>query len=766
MTTYEDFLRSKVELDSYGGFDADISHEWLKPFQREIVRIALSNGRFGIFADTGLGKTRMQIAIADACVKQTGKPALIVCPLAVASQTILEAFSVCGIDIQRHGSGGMIEIINYDRISEVDPARFGTVLLDESSILKNFSGATKKLLCEMFAETQYRFCFTATPSPNDHMELGNHSQFLGVMDSTEMIMRFFSNDQSKAGAYYIKPHAEDRFWAWVASWSIVARKPSDVGDFSDDGYILPPLHVHRHIVQVEPEQTDALISDVKLSATTLHKEMRRTVVDRAAALAEVVNDNLTDPWIIWCETNYEVEEVLRVIADAVNVEGSMKDSEKERLLLGFARGEFRILLTKPSIAGMGLNYQHCAHMAFVGGSYSYERMYQSIRRCWRFGQSRPVHVWAISADTEWSILETVEAKQKHHEEMVTQMVESVRKGAESKLVLRFDESSESCEGENWKLMLGDCQARVKEIKADSVGLTVFSPPFSNLYTYSDAVQDMGNCADDDEFFAQFGFFVPEMLRITQPGRLVVIHCKDLPKYLNKHGAVGLRDFPGAIVKSMEAGGFTFHSRVTVWKCPVTERERTNNNGLLHKTVRRDRTQLRMGMADFVLAFRKPPTEGNTADSPVGTDDGFVEYVGDPSEDPRLSNAHPSRFARNLSNRPSIDIWRRYAEPVWWDIDQMDVLNIKQARDPKDEKHICPLQLGLIRRVVDLWSNPGDLVFSPFTGLGSEGYVALQEGRRFVGTELKDSYYRVAAQNLATAQERKQLDLFSLEGVGA
>jgi len=309
---------------------------------------------------------------------------------------------------------------------------------------------------------------------------------------------------------------------------------------------------------------------------------------------------------------------------------------------------------------------------------------------------------------------------------------------------------------------GDCCEVARGLPDASIDLTVFSPPFSSLYIYSEHPADMGNCDSDEEFFEHYSFLAPELLRVTTPGRICAVHCKDLPLYRSSDGAAGLRDFPGHLIAAMEQAGWTFHSRVTIWKCPVTERERTNNNGLLHKTVMRDSSQIRMGMADYVICFRKPPSDPtiNLSDKPIARPAGFTEWVGEKGTDPRVSDQHPSKYARSGRNgNPSVEMWRRYAEPVWWDIDQTDVLNFQIARTDKDEKHICPLQLGLIRRCIALWSAPGDIVFSPFAGIGSEGYVALQEDRRFVGVELKPEYYSIAVANLALARA-KQASLFA------
>ena len=421
--------------------------------------------------------------------------------------------------------------------------------------------------------------------------------------------------------------------------------------------------------------------------------MRQTARDRARAVSDIVSQKPDEQWLLWCNTDYEAAALREVLPDAVEASGSMTTTtqreRREKLLMGFADGSVRQLITKPRIAGMGLNYQSCANMAFVGMSHSFDAMYQAMRRCWRFGQTREVHAHIICADAEWSILESVERKQEDHERMVSNMVEAVRKhglGACGSPRMKLDYEALSDGTGQWQYMLGDSVDRLREIESESVGFTIFSPPFSNLYTYSDSLRDMGNCEDHEAFFRQYQFMVPELLRVTMPGRLCAVHCKDLPTYRGRDGASGLYDFPGDLVRAMEAGGWDFHSRVTIWKCPVTERERTNNNGLLHKTVKRDSSQIRQGLADYVLVFRKTPTESNLSSEPIERPGGFGAYVGD--SDPNESSFHPSPYARTGGTAdPALAIWRRYAEPVWWDIDQTDVLNVKEARDGKDEKQI-------------------------------------------------------------------------------
>lgn len=327
----------------------------------------------------------------------------------------------------------------------------------------------------------------------------------------------------------------------------------------------------------------------------------------------------------------------------------------------------------------------------------------------------------------------------------------------------MSEALNQASGDNWTMYNGDSCVVLKEIPDNSIDFGIHSPPFANLYIYSESERDLGNCKDYDEFFHHYQFIIKELYRTTVPGRLCAVHCKDLPRYANRDGTTGLDDFPGAIIRAFSDAGWSYHSRVTIWKCPVTERERTNNNGLLHKTACRDRSQLRQGMADYLLLFRKPPVGTLMSDKPVTREDGmgFSEYVGgslghDPTVD---KSGHPSPFARQKNSQgdagKSIDIWQWYADPVWFDIDQMDVLNdYKAATSEEDERHICPLQLGLIERAVEIWTNPGDVVLSPFAGIGSEGVGSLRRGRKFVGIELKPEYWERACRECAKADAPK------------
>lgn len=751
MDDYSEFLKSKVIFSRSVGFDCEDINDGSFHFQRAIIRWALKRGRCAVFADCGLGKTLIQLEWANRIHLETGGNVLIFAPLAVSSQTIREGGKF-GIDVEYSADGSPskcgITITNYERVEKFNTSDYVGVVLDESSILKSFSGVYKRILVEMFSRTRFRLCCTATPAPNDHMELGNHAEFLGIMPSNEMLARWFINDTMNFGSYRIKNHAIKDFWDWVSSWAVCVRYPSDIG-YSDDGFVLPKLN--NHIVEIDAgdEPTEGMLfRQPDMSATGMHKELKLTCASRASKVAEIIGDS-TDPWVIWCNTNYEADELRKAIPDAVEVRGADKTERKEDVLLGFSEGRFKRLITKPDIAGFGMNWQHCNNQIFIGLSYSYEKYYQAIRRCWRFGQKNPVNVYVVMSDTERPLYDTVMEKQAAHTEMQEAMYSSMSSVHQLREELELTDKpvrvTES--GSSWDLILGDSCEAIKDVEDSSVGMSIFSPPFSSLYIYSDSIRDMGNCTDDDEFFRHLRFLIPEIKRITQPGRLCAVHCKQLVYYKNTAGTAGLRDFRGEITRAFVDAGWDYHSEVCIWKDPVTEMQRTKSHGLLHKQLCKDSTFSRQGLPDYLLLFRKWAAEGDEVDPVKGQSElvRFDHYIGN-------GGPNGAKTKRDFS----IQVWQRYASPVWFDIRQTNVLNVRQAKGDGDEKHICPLQLDVISRAVHLWTNEGDLVFSPFAGIGSEGYEAIRLGRRFLGIELKPEYFEQAKKNLDRA-ERLRLD---------
>ena len=417
---YQDFLASKKIDATYNPIEHGEIHDSLFPFQKEVVKKLLKIGRAAAFLDTGLGKTIIQCEWA----RHVPGPVLILAPLAVAQQTIEEARKLLGLKINYSKDGvrnGKITITNYERLSLFDLSEFTGVVLDESSILKGFMSKTKQALCEGFANTPYKLACTATPAPNDHMELGNHSEFLGVMPGTEMLTRWFINDPAHVGAYRLKGHAVGPFWEWVASWAACVSMPSDLG-YSDDGYALPPLTINTHTV-TSPllEGGDGeLFSIATVSATDIHATKRLTLDERCERVSELVNSS-KDPWIVWCESNLESELLAKLIPDGVEVKGSDTIENKEDRMMAFAHGKARVLISKPSICGYGMNFQHCNNMAFASISYSYESFYQAVRRSWRFGQNKPVNVHVFISDAELPVWRTIERKSLDHDSMKSGM---------------------------------------------------------------------------------------------------------------------------------------------------------------------------------------------------------------------------------------------------------------------------------------------------------------------------------------------------------
>lgn len=730
---YDEFIAGKTRRAMSHGFEPLPITAPLFDWQAHVVRWAVKQGRGALFEDCGLGKTIQQLEWAHQVRQHSGGPVLILTPLAVAHQTAHESERF-GITAQVVESGDQISgegiwITNYEKLSHFDGVEFAGVVLDESSILKNFTGKTRIMLTERFAQTPYRLCCTATPSPNDYTEFGQHADFLGVCTPQQMLATFFINDTFNTGDWRLKRHAENQFWQWVASWAACVGKPSDIG-FSDDGYILPELKMQSVLVDVDATAgagEGELFRTPELSATNLHNELKRTAPDRAQAVADMVNAS-NETWIVWCNTNYEADELINRIPEAVEVRGSELAKAKEKKLDDFTEGRSRVMITKPGIAGYGLNWQHCHNVAFVGLSYSFEDFYQALRRSYRFGQKSAVNAYVVHATTEGAIVRTVKTKIEAHQRMMEQMkiaAESFKQSTIKKLTMKTEIEKET--GTGWTVYHGDCVRVAKSLPDASIDFSVFSPPFADLFTYSDDLQDMGNCSDLDEFTKHFEILIKEMRRIMVPGREVAVHCVDLLATKWKHGYIGFQDFSGEIIRAFWRAGFVFHSRITIWKSPVTEMQRTKAHGLLYKTLCSDSAGSRVGAPDYLLVFRAP---------------------GD----------NPKPITKRKEDGYSVDWWQEVASPVWMTVDQGNVLNRDGARDHADEKHICPLQLDVIERAVQLWSNPGDLVYSPFTGIGSEGYQALKMDRRFVGSELKESYFRQACQNLENAKSQLELAL--------
>jgi DNA modification methylase/superfamily II DNA or RNA helicase len=730
---YAAFLESKGHRVDPKGFEPLPVHPALYPFQSDIVRWAVKLGRAAIFADCGLGKSFMQLEWArqisrmaqgiSGTTRRWRGQVLIVAPLAVGQQTIEEAKKL-GLDVSRD-PGALLQITNYEQLHKLDPADYAGIVLDESSILKSLDGATRTDLLKHWTSIPYRLACTATPAPNDVSELANHAEFLGAMSRVEMLATFFVHD-SDDGEWRLKGHAAGDMWRWMARWSVFVRRPSDLG-YPDEGWALPPLTIRDEVVA-------AGVEGLELGGITRRGAVRKaTMGPRIARTLELIRAN-PGQWLVWCGLNDEQDTLEEALgAECVSVQGSTSEEDRITREAAWRAGQVRVLITKPKVFGFGLNWQHCSQMAFLGLGDSYEAYYQAVRRCWRFGQANPVDVRIVISDVEGAIADNVKRK----EEEAKKMAESIVAAMGDEQAGRVRETREDvyqpkeADGENWALLLGDSVERIKEIPDAAVGFSVYSPPFASLYTYSSSRRDLGNSKTHEEFFKHYSYLIPELLRVTMPGRRTAVHCQQLSKTKNTHGYIGWWDFRGDLIRAYEKAGWIYDGEICIDKNPQAQAIRTKSKQLMFVQKEKDSSWLRPAMADYILLFRHPVENPET---PVKTD---------------------------VSNEE----WILFAHPIWYGIRESDVLkSYREGRADEDEKHICPLQLETIERCIRLWSNPGDVILSPFAGIGSEGYVARRFGRRFIGIELKESYWQQAVANLQRADAEGPMERTEAVGV--
>jgi len=721
---YTNFLETKRKTFIESGFNIseDKLNPLLKDFQKFGVKTALFKGKFALFFDCGLGKTFCQLEWSKQVSIKTKKKVLILAPLAIIEQTKKEAkkFNI----ENKH-----FDIINYEQLKNIDVSIYSGVVLDESSILKGRDGKTSSLILELFKSTPYKLCCTATPSPNDHMELGQHSEFLGGMSYLEMLAMFFVHDGGETSKWRLRKHAKDAFWKYVSSWSIAIDNPITLG-FNGDGYTLPEIEYIEHIIPVE-NLSQSLFCDVAVSATELHKDLNRSFDLRITKTLELVN-NIDNQCIIWGLKNSETDTLSKLLDNSINVQGSDAPEYKAKYLNGFSDNEFKNLITKTSIASFGMNYQQCSDMIFMSYDFKFEAFYQAVRRCYRFGQKKKVKVHILIPESQTNVRTTILDKEKQHFERIREMAlysaETNYKTAKSKVKIMNKE----IKTENYHLINGDCVQETAKLPDNCADVIVFSPPFAELYVYSDKEEDMGNVSNYNQFQEHFKYLVPQLKRVLKSGRICAIHCMDLPIQKGKEGYIGLRDFSGMLINWFQEEGFIYHSKVTIWKNPVTEMQRTKALGLLHKTIKKDSVMSRVGIPDYVLFFRN---EGENK-TPI---------------------THQDKDSSKFDYLP-VDLWQKYASPVWYDIDYSRTLQYRSGRDGNDEKHICPLQLDTIERILHLYSNEGETVFSPFGGIGSEGCSAIKMNRKSISIELKKSYFSLNSNNHKAFVDEKNATL--------
>ena len=721
---YKDFLETKVKTHVSSGFDIDEKklNSNMFDFQKFIVKRALKAGKYAIFADCGLGKTLMQLEWANQVSKKTKKPVLILAPLAVGGQTIKEGEKF-GIKVNRYDKISPIQISNYEQLNNIDCSIFSGIVLDESSILKNFSGAYRNLIITNFEKTNYKLACTATPSPNDELEIGNHAEFLNVMSSQDMRAVFFTTDKEiiKGNKYRLKGHAENDFYSWVASWAIMISSPADLG-FLAEGYTLPKLNIIETQVKAPVKDNGQLFNNVSVSATTFNEGLRDTKDLRIIEAANIVN-NSTENFIIWVKHNDEGDMLKALIPEAIEVSGSDSDSFKEKHLLGFANNDFRVLISKTKIAGMGMNYQNCHNQIFASLDFSFESLYQGIRRVYRFGQTHEVNIHLITSDTMQNVSKSITEKQTKFEKLQQGMIKNMKQ--ESKEIMPIvNLDPKIIKTENYTLINGDCVEEVSKLEAESIDFCFFSPPFGALYVFSNDPKDMSNVSGNEQFMEHFQYLIKELYRVIKSGRLCSLHIMQSTTLLGRDGYYSIKDFRGEIIRAFQSEGFYFHAENMIRKDPKTAAIRTKNRQLMHGTTKSDSSIVRPGLADYIITFRKPG-----------------------------ENKVP------IKNNIPFDLWCKIAEPIWIDIEEGDTIDFRGARDNKDERHITATQLQPIEWCYMMWCNVGETVLSPFSGVASEGYVAVKTGRKYIGIELKESYHNFGHNNLkAVTEQKKQISL--------
>lgn len=839
---YKDFLEAKVKLESELGFPCrpDEAHPFLKPHQRDTVAWAVRGGRRAVFAAFGLGKSLMQLEIMRLVLQKSGGGrALIVCPLNVGREFKVDApkigLTVTFIRSIEEAAAEGIYLTNYETVRDgkLDPQEFKVVSLDEASILRGFGGTKtfRELMATMAGDdrrvqgnrvqtegVRYRFVATATPSPNEFIELLAYAAFLDVMDVGQAKTRFFKRDSTKADSLTLHAHKEREFWIWVSSWAMFIQKPSDLGH-SDEGYELPPMQVCWHEIRTDHTAAGAdksgqgrLLKNTALGVVDASREKRDSLPGRIAKLMEIRAEDPGAHRIIWHDLEDERRAIEAAVSGVRSVYGTQDLELREQTIGDFSDGKFQELAAKPVIAGSGCNFQkHCAQAVFLGIGFKFNDFIQAVHRIQRFLQKRPVRIDIIYTEAERDVKRQLERKWAQHNELVANMTAIIRQYGLSHASLagalqrslgvdRYEAS-----GKGWKMVNNDCVEETAAMPADSAGLIVTSIPFSTQYEYTPSYNDFGHTDDNDHFWKQMDFLIPNLLRVLQPGRIAAIHVKDriTPGGVNGFGFQTVEPFSDQCVSAFRRHGFAFLARKTIVTDVVRENNQTYRLGWTEQC--KDGSRMGCGMPEYVLLFRKPPTDRSNgyADVPVVKSKdiytrarwqidahGFARSSGNRlltaadlagiphaqifklfrafSEGTVYDFKHHVGLCQALEDRKILPVTFMLMPPqswhpdVWTDVTRMRTLNASQHSKGK-EMHLCPLQLDIVDRVIEQMSNPGDSVLDPFGGIGTVPLRALQLGRQGQGIELNPGYWADAVSYLKAAEGEAALPtLFDLE----
>jgi len=811
MEDYKEFLKQKVVIAENFGIDTSEIKltKKLFPHQKDIVNFCLEGGRRAIFASFGLGKTFMQLEIAKQLIKIYKKPFLICCPLGVAGEFKRDNDKLkTGLKISYIKDTDNIEsyepqiyLTNYERVrmGDIDAEKFCGVSFDEASILRNLQTETTQTVLHYFRKINFRFVATATPTPNDFIEILNYADYLGVISRGHALTRFFQRDSQKAGQLKLYENKKKEFWQWVSTWAAFINTPADLG-YDSTGYDMPPINIVEHCISYDIKEQPLnkwgeaiLFKDLSKSLLEVSKEKRDSLyarINKATEIAESIEGNV----IIW--HHLEAERALLESnfkgTNYASVFGSLPNDKKEDLLIGFSEGKYKYLLTKPKIAGSGCNFQDASSdMIFAGIDYKFNDFIQAIHRQYRFGQKNVVNVHIVYTENEYEVMKTLKEKWAKHIELNNQMIELVKvNGLNSNLIKSQMERQIFANGrkmiyDNVTVYNNDTvtvHADKKEMPDNSVDMILTSIPFGDHYEYSDNYNDFGHNHGNENFFKQMDFLTPNLLRVLKAGRIAAIHVKDRIRYSYQNGTsfTTISDFSGQTVQHFLKHGFYLMGKITVTTDVVAENNQTYRLGWSEQC--KDASKMGVGLPEYVLLFRKSPSEMNNAygDYPVtkektdykkslwqldahayqrSSGDRFmtkeelekVEVKKIVSAWKKLNTTAIYDFKEHLRICEDLDEMEKLSsifmtlpvhsnnDMVWTDINRMNTLNTKQANSKK-EKHICPLQFDIIERLINRYTMEGEIVDDPFGGLFSTAYKAIEMKRKSVSVELNSEYF--------------------------
>ena len=808
--TYQEFLESKIELAQDSGFEvnpADINKA-LKPHQGDAVIWALKGGRRALFESFGLGKTIQEIEFCKQVIDHEGGRALIVLPLGVKQEFTQDAVNVLGYDApvycrsmeEVESCDSSIVLTNYERVRDGDirPDYFVATSLDEASVLRSFGSKTYQTFLDKFKNVPYKLVATATPSPNKYKELIHYAGYLEVMDTGQALTRFFQRDSTKANNLTLYPNMEDEFWLWVSSWALFITKPSDVNpEYSDEGYVLPPLDVRWHEIPIHYGDTSDRTGQMQLfteAAAGLKEaaEVKRNSIDqRVEKMKEIVESSPEEHFLLWHDLESERKTILKAIPEVVDIYGSQDYDLREKRVIDFAQGRIKLFATKKSISGSGCNFQrYCHREIFLGIDYEFNDFIQAVHRCYRFLQTDTVVIDIIYMENERQIKEALLEKWKNHNHMVKKMTDIVKKYGLSpaskikRLERKMGVETVKVQGKHYTAVNDDCVEECRRIESNSVGLIHTSIPFGNHYEYSANYNDFGHNENTEKFFEQMDFLTPELLRILEPGRVAAIHVKDRVLFGNATGTgmPTIEPFHAQCIEHYMKHGFQYFGMITVVTDVVRENNQTYRLGWSEQC--KDGSKMGVGCPEYILLFRKLPTDKSNAyaDDPVKktkedytraqwqidahgywrssgdrliSKDELKEFNVDDlqrvyreySRSNVYSYEEHVKLAEELDKNDKLPATFMVVAPgswnnldVWDDINRMRTLNTTQSRR-RQQMHVCPLQLDIVERIINRYSNEGDMVLDPFGGLMTVPMTAVKMKRYGYGIELSCDYFR-------------------------